>query len=129
MKLCLSLLATICLVAILLGGVAASAADVSGKWTGEVQGQDGQNITITFTLKADGEKLTGKLSGPMDQDIDIADGKVNGDEISFSITMNFNDNQFTLHYTGKVTGDEMKLKMESEDGNFSQEMTLKRAAS
>jgi hypothetical protein len=46
-----------------LMAVAAFAADVNGKWTAEMQGRDGQTMTTTFNLKADGSALTGTVSG------------------------------------------------------------------
>ena len=42
--------------------LAVMAADVSGKWTFETQGRNG-NKTQTLILKADGSKLTGSLDG------------------------------------------------------------------
>ena len=40
-----------------------SAADVSGKWTGQMPGRDGATAA-TFVFKVDGDKLTGTLTGP-----------------------------------------------------------------
>jgi len=45
---------------------AAFAADVTGKWTYEMQGGRGGNggpVTQTLTLKVDGDKVTGTISG------------------------------------------------------------------
>ena len=44
------------LVLALLGAFAltAAAADINGKWTAETQGRNGQTMTSTFDLKADG---------------------------------------------------------------------------
>ena len=39
------------------------AADVTGKWTAEVQGRGGNPMTVTMNLKADGNNLTGTVSG------------------------------------------------------------------
>ena len=41
---------------------AAMAADVTGKWVGQVQGRNGAQ-DVTFNLKADGSKLTGTVLG------------------------------------------------------------------
>ena len=43
--------------------VAAYAADVKGKWTYEMQGRGGQSMTGALNLKADGNTLTGTVSG------------------------------------------------------------------
>jgi hypothetical protein len=88
---------------------AASAADVSGTWTAEVPGRGGQTRTQTFTFKVDGNTLTGTVSGPRGE-TPISDGKINGDEISFSVVREFNGNTFRMNYTGKVSGDEIQFK-------------------
>ena len=45
-----------------LAAVVAFAADVTGKWTYEMQGRNGA-MTGTINLKADGGTLTGTVSG------------------------------------------------------------------
>src|SRR5947208_13551925 len=77
MKLLLTLMA--------LFAFAASAADVSGNWTGSAEGPNGA-ITRTFTFKQDGAKLTGETNSEYTGKSTIMDGKVEGDAISFSIT-------------------------------------------
>ena len=41
--------------------IAAFAADVTGKWVGQVPGRDGQMRETTLNLKADGSNLTGTV--------------------------------------------------------------------
>jgi hypothetical protein len=86
-----------------LTSVAALAADFNGKWTAEVPGRDGATMTNTFTLKVDGAKLTGSMSTQMG-DVEITNGKVDGDNLSFDVVRTFNDNTFTLSYVGKADG-------------------------
>jgi hypothetical protein len=103
----------------------AAAADVTGKWTAQVQGRNGQTREQTFNLKADGDKLTGTVSGRQG-DVAISDGKVSGDNVSFTVKMESNGNTVEQKYTGTVSGDEMKLKREGGRG-AAREMTAKRA--
>lgn len=84
------------------------AADVSGKWTAEIPGRQGATQTTTITLKADGAKLTGTVSGRQG-DTEISDGKVSGDDISFAVVREFNGNTIKMVYKGKVAGDEIKF--------------------
>ena len=86
-----------------LGSVAAFAADFNGKWTADVQGRNGMQ-TITFDFHVDGSTLTGKITTPRG-DVDISNGKVDGDNISFDQVMNFNGNSFTLSYKGTAGAD------------------------
>jgi hypothetical protein len=106
--------------------VGAIAADVNGKWTAEVPGRDGQTRTQTFNLKADGDKLTGTVT-MMDRDVPISDGKITGDDISFVVKVERNGNEMKMNYTGKVVGNELKMKRETQRG--AQEFTAKRVIS
>ena len=62
-----------------LGSVSALAADFNGKWTGDVQGRNGNTQTLTFSFHVDGAALTGKVTTPRG-DVDISNGKVDGDK-------------------------------------------------
>jgi hypothetical protein len=88
---------------------AALAADVTGKWTAEVPGRGGNMQTNTFVLKADGAKLTGTMNGGRGGDAEIGDGKVDGDNISFIVVRTFNDNTFKIAFKGKVSGDTIQF--------------------
>jgi|ERR1700722_13730260 len=93
----------------------ALAADVSGKWVAQMPGRDGQTREATFTFKADGERLTGTVSGPRGE-AEISDGKISGDEISFSQTMEFNGNQMKILYKGTISGDQITFTRMREGG-------------
>lgn len=102
------------------------AADVDGKWTAQVPGRGGQTREQTFTFKAEGEKLTGTVSG-MQGDNPISDGKISGDEISFAVKLNIQGNEITLLYKGKVSGDEIKMTRTRQGGDQpGQEFTAKK---
>jgi hypothetical protein len=102
------------------------AADVNGKWTAQVPGRDGQTRELTFTFKAEGEKLTGSMSGQQG-DSEITDGKISGDQISFTVKINIQGNERKFLYKGTVSGDEMKVTRTIEGGNRPpQEFTAKR---
>ncbi len=86
-----------------LGSVSALAADFNGKWTGDVQGRNGPQ-TLTFDFHVDGATVTGKITTPRG-DVDLSNGKVDGDNISFDQVLNFNGNSFTISYQGKAAAD------------------------
>ena len=92
-----------------------AAADVSGKWTAQVPGRSGNMRDVTFNFKADGEKLTGTMSG-RNGDIQISDGRVSGDVVSFSVTQEFGGNSVKQTFTGKVTGSDIMFKREGGQG-------------
>ena len=93
----------------------ALAADVSGKWVAQMTGRGGQTREVTFNFKVDGTTLTGTMSGPQG-DMEISDGKIDGDQISFNQTLEFNGNQVKMLYKGTVSGDEIKFTRTREGG-------------
>ena len=102
------------------------AADVTGKWTAQVPGRDGQTREQIFNFKVDGDKLTGTMSLPQGQETAIADGKVSGDTLTFTVTREMGGNTVKLTYTGTISGDEIKFKREGGRGP-AREFTAKRA--
>ena len=81
-----------------------------------------------MTFKAEGETLTGTVTGRQG-DVPITDGKIAGDNISFTVVMNFQGNEVKMLYKGKVAGDEIKFTRQREGGDQTQEFTAKRATS
>jgi hypothetical protein len=81
---------------------------------------------VTFTFKADGDKLTGSQSGFQGNEIPISEGKISGDTISFKVTMERGGNTITWNYTGTVSGNEIKLKREGGQGQV-REFVAKKA--
>lgn len=98
-------------VSALLVGASLYAADISGKWKGTPEGPNGM-LERTFTFKVDGNKLTGETESEMLGKATINDGKIDGDNVSFSINANFQGNEMKLQYKGKVTGDQIKLNVD-----------------
>jgi hypothetical protein len=109
----------------IVGAVVLQAADVTGKWTAQVPGRNGQTREATFVFKQEGAKLTGTTSGRQG-DTPIADGKVEGDTISFTVTRSFNGNEVKLLYKGTVTANEIKFTQQREGGE-PREFTAKRS--
>jgi hypothetical protein len=95
--------------------VALWAADATGKWTAEMQGRNGNTMTVNMNLKAEGAKLTGTVSG-RNGDTDITDGKIDGDDVSFTVVREFNGNQIKQNYKGKLDGDAIHFTVTMEGG-------------
>jgi hypothetical protein len=106
--------------------IAASAADISGTWKGTAQTPNG-NIERTFNFKVDGNKVTGDTTSDLFGKSTIEDGKIDGDTVSFTITVDFQGNQGKVNYTGKIKGDdEIDFKVEIPDLNQTVEYVAKR---
>jgi len=96
-------------VALLLIAGIALAADLDGKWTGTIPGMD---IPVSYTFKAEGATLTGTSSGPNDTTIPIKNGKIDGNNISFSVTFDMGGQEMKLDYKGVVSADQIKLSLD-----------------
>jgi len=86
------------------------AADIDGKWTTQVQGRNGTR-TETLMLKADGNTLTGSMEGGRGGAIQISNGTIDGNNVSFSVVREFGGNQITQQYKGMLSNGELKLTM------------------
>ena len=94
-------------------------ADANGTWTWTVPGRNGgPDRKMTLKLKAEGDKVSGKLTAPTrggeTRDTDIKEGQIKGDEVSFKVEREVNGNTMVSTYKGKVSGDSIKGKMEFE---------------
>jgi hypothetical protein len=78
-------------------------------------------------FKVDGTKLTGETNSELLGKSTIEEGKIDGDNVSFTITANVQGNELKMNYRGKVTGDTIKLSVDlGADIGGTIEWTLKR---
>ena len=108
----------------LMATATAWAADIDGKWVGKVGDAD-----ITFQLKSEGEKLTGTLDNAQQAGVvEIKDGKIAKDgTVSFAVVRNLNNAETRIEWSGKLTGDELKLTRAAVGQNAAAEVVAKRA--
>jgi len=93
---------------------AADNTDPTGTWKWSVTFND-QTRESTLKLKLVDGKLEGTVSGGQNnQETKIEDGKFKDGEVSFTVTRERNGNKFVTKYTGKLDGDTIKGKSESE---------------
>jgi hypothetical protein len=113
------------LVLMTLVATTALAADVTGTWKATAQGPNG-TMERTFVFKVDGNKLTGETTSSIFGKSTITDGKIDGDNLSFTITVKFQDNELKLNYKGKVSGKEIKFTVENPNGGQTIEWQAKK---
>jgi hypothetical protein len=99
---------------VVLTNATANAADPSGTWTWTVTTQAGQEFELSLELKLDNDKLTGALTLPMGDSIEIKDGTFKDDVVAFKVEFERDGNVRTTKYQGKVDGDTLKGKTERE---------------
>jgi hypothetical protein len=100
----------------------AIAASLSGKWAGTVKTPDGNEISLTYQLKADSGKITGTVTSPQGE-IGITDGKTNGTDFSFSVSVNGAD----VKHTGKYYAAADTVGLDIDFDGTKLHTTLKRA--
>ena len=102
------------------------AADIAGTWKASVETPNG-NFETVFVLKVDGSKLSGTVTGGPMGERTITEGKVDGDNLMFSITGSSPNGEFKLNYKGTVTGDDMKLEVSFNGRDQTFPLTAKRS--
>lgn len=83
--------------------VATFAADISGSWKWTAPGRNG-SMETTAKLELKDGALTGTVSGRMG-DSPIGNASFKDDHVAFTVTREFNGNQFVIKYEGKLEGD------------------------
>ncbi len=102
----------ILVVGLMLVAAMAFAAPIDGKWVGEVPGMEGAPMKISYTFKADGATLTGSTTSPDGKEMAIKDGKIDGNNISFSIAFDMGGQEMKMDMKGVLSGDDLKLTMD-----------------
>ena len=115
------------LLLILTLAATALGADVSGNWKATAEGPNGQ-MERTFVFKQDGAVVTGETVSSMFGKSPITDGKIDGDTVTFTINVKFEDNEMKLNYKGKVSGSEIKFTVEVPGGGQTIEWLAKKVS-
>ncbi|HEX3386821.1 MAG TPA: hypothetical protein VHS53_16585 [Mucilaginibacter sp.] len=106
----------------IFGAAFAYFADLNGKWSGMLLAPDGNQYPLSYTFKADGDKLTGTGESPQGA-IDLTKGSIKGDSLFFHIDVGGVD----VPNTGKyyTEGDSISLTLDYQ--GIKMHTTLKRA--
>ena len=105
------------IVACLLCAWTLHAADVTGIWTGQIPGRNGEMQDIAFKFTQNGTTLGGKLYGDY-QSTQITEGKITGDQITFVVNApeqaGNQINRARLSFSGSIQAGEIELTRERE---------------
>ena len=89
-------------VVILMLAALVRAADPSGRWTATFTTEVGEQ-QYTFEFKVKGSALTGTAKSNLLGESELAEGKVDGDKISFVENANFQGMPLKITYSGTMT--------------------------
>jgi hypothetical protein len=90
-------------IVLVLFPLAALAADASGTWTATFDTQVGQQ-SYTYTFMVKGTQLTGRAKSA-NGDVQITEGKVDGNTLSFVENLNFQGMDLRIVYKGTLASD------------------------
>ena len=98
---------------------AKTAEGLSGKWKFTTPGPDGQPVTFPLEITQAGNRLTGRFSRGGDRWLPIEDGKIEGNDFSWTVKRDRPDGQSMVYkMSGKISGGELAGSAKaSMDGN------------
>ena len=103
----------------------AAAADVSGKWTADIPGRNGNTNTTTFNLKAAGDKSEAPSPAVRVDPPRLPMAKLPATKSPFTVTRQPQWQRKENHYNGTVKGD--TIDFTAEGGRGPQTFTAKKA--
>ncbi len=99
-----------------------SAADLAGIWNGQATDRNGSVQDLSFRFVQSGDKLTGKMYGD-NESTPIADAKIAGNQVTFSVTFELNGSITKFIYTGSINGDLLELTRQRAGSNAAEDKT------
>jgi hypothetical protein len=133
MKRLSALLAAGAVAAALAVPAGAQTISIAGEWTltrqagpgGGAGGRGGQRPATKMVIQQEGNTFTGTLTMPFGE-APIQEGAINGNEISFKVSIETPRGTFEMTYTGKVEGDTMSGTVSGRGGRGGGEWTAKK---
>lgn len=101
------------------------AADVTGLWKGSFE-LDGANVRVKMNLRSTGTVVNGTVEGLGRAPIEIHDGKIEGDTVSFWLNANYQGSTYAVSYKGRISPDKIEFSFGVADGAWSSAMTVKK---
>jgi hypothetical protein len=97
--------------------------DLTGKWVGKTSDEH----DLTLSLKSEGAQVSGSLLGADGRtEYPLQDVQSDGDNLAFSVEVQFQGNPLRLVAKGKTSVDQIQLHVETEDASWSSDATLSR---
>ena len=104
------------------------AGDATGKWSGTTQAKTpgGETVhdSVWMSLKQDGTLVTGTAGPGADRQVEIKDGKIDGDQVQFKVAVG----EATANVRLKLDGETLKgqAEVDTPDGKLVVGLDLKR---
>ena len=102
------------------------APDVTGDWKGSFD-LNGTTTELKFHLKSSGNMVTGTMERAGSPPVEVHEGKIDGDTVSFWITTEYEGETYTIVYKGKVTPGQIDFDFGTADQSWSSSLTAKKS--
>jgi len=102
------------------------APDVTGDWKGTFD-LNGTSTELKFHLKSTGAAVTGTIERSGTPPMELHEGKIDGDTVSFWITTDYEGQTYTILYKGKITSSQIDFDFGTEDQSWSASVTAKKS--
>src|SRR5678815_3898889 len=97
----------------MLAPIRAVASDLTGTWKHVNINQNGEKREFVFKLKQDGHIVTGTVTTPQGEDIQIKEGKIDDNgNLTFMMKIERDDRTLEIRSSAKLSGDSLKGKTE-----------------
>src|SRR4051812_45953581 len=103
-------------VILLLCAVLLSAADPSGKWKGSFD-VNGTQLPFVMDIKSAAGKVTGTVTPGTNPAVEIKDGKLDGNALTFHFTTEYQGNPVHLIVKAQVGAEDIKISISTDDGS------------
>ncbi|HEY1897438.1 MAG TPA: hypothetical protein VGG62_14245 [Terracidiphilus sp.] len=104
----------------------AAPADVNGNWKGSFDA-NGTLTELTFHLKSAGDAVTGTIERTGAPSMEVHEGKLVGDTVTFWINADYQGETYTIVYKGKVKPGQIDFDFGTADQSWSASVTAKKA--
>jgi hypothetical protein len=99
--------------------------DLTGVWKGTFDA-NGTNMSISINLKSSGNVVTGTVEGAGAPPIEIHDGKIDGNVVTFWLNADYQGQTYAVTYKGNAAADHIDFSFGTADGAWSTTVTVKK---
>ena len=100
--------------------------DISGTYKGNFD-FNGTSMPIVFNLKNTGAAVTGTIEGLGAAPIEIHEGKIDRDSVTFWMNADYQGQTYTITYKGKLTAGQIDFSFGTADGAWGATVTAKKS--
>ena len=105
---------------------APAAPDVTGDWKG-IFDLNGTPTELKFHLKSSGNAVTGTLERAGAPPVEVHEGKIEGETLSFWITTDYEGETYTIVYKGKISPGQIDFDFGTADQSWGAQMVAKKS--